>query len=201
MKGFYCLMFYVLCLCSCSTSEYLTPDELAVFVRQKEHGLCKVVEKGGVKLEVIYRPTDLLVGQELENPIDTTAINRLRKKYSSHYYFILSLSKDNKEALHQTENLETYSDLVETMSFRMPEYVSLTTSNSDTIAVSDFMLNRTFGMSASTDILFAFDKEKSKNKEWVQFNLDEIGLGAGDQTFRFRVKDLENVPQIYRTHN
>ncbi|HEY9006529.1 MAG TPA: hypothetical protein VIM75_10355, partial [Ohtaekwangia sp.] len=60
----------------------------------------------------------------------------------------------------------------------------------------DFMLNRTYGMSNSTDLLFVFSKEKAKGKDWIQFNLNELGLGIGNQRFRFEMRDLENVPEV-----
>jgi hypothetical protein len=100
-----------------------------------------------------------------------------------------------KEALHQT-TLDEYGDLLNTLSFRMHEYVSMTTAKQDTIPVGDFMLNRTFGMSSSTDVLFVFDRAKAKDVDWVQFNLNEFGLGVGNQRFRFDVDDLENAPQV-----
>jgi hypothetical protein len=107
----------------------------------------------------------------------------------------MSLSSNDKEALHQIAS-DQYSDLVQTLSFRMSNYVTLTTSVNDTIPVGDFMLNRTYGMSNSTDLLFVFNREKTKDTDWVQFNLNEFGLGIGNQRFRFDMHTLENVPEV-----
>ncbi len=92
--------------------------------------------------------------------------------------------------------MTAYSDLVQTLSFRMSHYVTLTTAPADTIPVGDFMLNRTYGLSQSTDLLFVFNNEKVRGKEWIQFNLNEFGLGTGNQRFRFRTKDIETLPGI-----
>jgi hypothetical protein len=139
------------------------------------------------------------VNVELGNDLDDPAkVNELRKRYDPYLYFVVSLSKNDREALHQVDRAQ-YGDLVQTMSFRMPEYVTMTTSDHDTIPVGDFMLNRTYGMSTSTDLLFVFSREKAKDREWVQFNLNEFGLGVGNQRFRFRTEDLKNVPKIYKT--
>lgn len=78
----------------------------------------------------------------------------------------------------------------------MGNYVTLTTASADTIPVGDFMLNRTYGLSQSTDLLFVFNKEETERAEWVQFNLNEFGLGAGNQRFRFKRKDLEDLPRL-----
>lgn len=193
-----CYLLALLIAVSCAGPAYVTPEELTMYFKSADHGLYQFSQVNDMKIEVTYRPTDLLVHQELTNTkADVAVVEKLRKKYSSYYYFILSISKNNKEALHQSASMGQYSELVQAMSFRMPSYVTLTTSEYDTVPVGDFMLNRTYGMSTSTDILFAFNKEKTKNKKWVQFNLNEFGMGTGNQRFRFRIDDLEEVPRIY----
>jgi hypothetical protein len=184
-----------LMLVSCKKTVVHSPEELTAFVGDEENGCIQKSVTGKTVISVTYRPTDLIVHQEIgEEPVEKKIIDSLRNKYSKYYYFILSLSHDDKEALHQVG--DQYSDMVNTLSFHMSEFVTMTTAASDTIPVGDFMLNRTFGMSASTDLLFVFNREKSKDKDWVQFNLNEFGLGVGNQRFRFKTKDLEEVPTI-----
>ena len=199
MKFFFLtLLITGFCISSCSVSEFDSAEKLNEYVASPDHNLSQKAEVSGYHIMVTYRPTDLLVDQEIGNePYNPSSVESLRRKYSNYYYFILSLSKDGKEALHQVEGgMEQYSELVQTLSFRMNEYVTLTTSAQDTIPVGDFMLNRTYGLSRSTDLLFVFNKEKAKEKDWVQFNLNEFGLGVGSQRFRFKTKDLEDVPKI-----
>ena len=180
----------------CGNSAHLPPEKLSAFVVDEEHGLKKSAALGNVNIEVTYRPVDLLVYQEIgKQVVDAKEIENLRKKYNQYIYFILSLSNDSKEALHQTGGSQ-YSELVQTLSFRMNDYVTLTTAASDTIPVGDFMLNRTYGMSSSTDLLFVFSKEKAIGQDWIQFNLNEFGLEVGNQRFRFSMKDIEEVPEV-----
>jgi hypothetical protein len=187
----------MLMLHSCSRAEYSTPDELHEFVADEDNGLAKSVDLELYSIKITHRPTDLLVHQELDNTtVSNSVIDSLRSKYSRYYYFILSLSANGKEALHQPGQSDAYGDLVQTLSFRMGSYVNLTTSSADTIPVADFMINRTFGLSESTDLLFVFNREKTKGTEWIQFNLYEFGLGVGDQKFRFKTEDLEAVPRL-----
>jgi hypothetical protein len=194
MKRF-CLYLILLSTTACQ-SRFFSQDELIAFASNEENGLKKSVDLGKTKVEVMYRPTDLMVQQETGiEAVNTSHLEALRRKYNNYLYFILSLSNNDKEALHQTNGLQ-YSELVQTLSFRMNDYVSLTTSAQDTIPVGDFILNRTYGLSSSTDLLFVFNKEKAVGKEWVQFNLNELGLGIGNQRFRFKAKDLQNVPRL-----
>lgn len=204
MKHFYCLVVYSFVsfslLSGCTFSGYMTPAQLTQYVLDESNGLTRSNLAGNTKITVTYRPTDLWVHQELGDfETDSSKIVALRKKYEGHLYFVVSFSTDNKEALHQTQNFGQYSDLVQTISFRMPQYVTLTTSSMDTVYVADFIMNRTYGMGSSTDVLFVFNKEKTNGQDWVQFNLNEFGLGVGNQRFRFRKADMEEAPLIYKT--
>lgn len=202
MKHFYCCILFlpvIFLLTACSgRSSCVSPEGLVKYVTEESNGLHKAIEVNGTKIDITFRPTDLWVQQELgDDASDSARVDALRSKYHKYYYFILSLSRNEREALHAGNDFLQYSDLVQTMSFRMTDYVTLTTSASDTIPVGDFMLNRTYGLSSTTDIIFAFNKERAIDTEWVQFNLNEFGLGAGNQRFRFRSKDIENAPRIY----
>jgi hypothetical protein len=185
----------ILAICGACEPNRLTPEELDIYIADEANGLIKFVETGRSRVGVAYRPTDLLVHQNIAGNATVAMIEAERKKYSPYLYFILSLSTDNREALHATEAMK-YGDLVQTLSFRMGDYVTLTTDANDTIPVSDFVLNRTYGFSNSTDLLFVFDRKKAEEKEWVQFNLNECGLGIGNQHFRFKMDDIKSIPVV-----
>jgi hypothetical protein len=198
MRILYFLLMAII-LINCAPPEYLSPAELNEYIADEENQLVKKIKVQAYSLRVSYRPTDLWIYQEADNlKIDVGTYNSLNQRYSNYYYFILSLSKANKEMLDPatTGGLGQYSELVQTLSFRMNNYVTLTTPAQDTISPGDFMLHRTYGLSEATNILFVFDKNKSKGKEWVSFNLKEFGLGIGDQRFRFKTEDLEKAPKL-----
>ncbi len=193
------LILLVLLAGAACSSGPMTVAELETYVKDQENGLTQEIESNGYTIRVTFRPTDLWVKQEVGEGRfpDAQELAKLRHKYNAYYYFIVSLSRNNKEALHQLEGgMEQYSDLVQTLSFRMPQYTTLTTSASDTIPVGDFMLNRTYGLSRSTDLLFVFSREKAGDDAWVQFNLNEFGLGTGSQRFRFDREKLDEAPEL-----
>lgn len=180
----------------CATRD-LTPDALNKYVLNPDNGLIRQAEINSYKIVVYNKPTDLWVQQEIEGEaISPLKIDSLQKKYDQYYYFILDLSLNDKEALRVNGEMEQFSTMVQTLSFRMNNYVSMTTAAKDTIPVADFILNRTYGLSHATSLLFIFDRKRSNGAEWVQFNLNEFGLGVGDQRFRFSTEDLKNVPRI-----
>jgi len=188
-----CCLFY-----SCSQPEYLSEEDLSRYVLDEDNGLSVQVHIDDTKIQMTYRPTDLLVAQELKNVsnLTTSLLLEKREKYGHHYYFILSLSNSGKDVLSSPANQAGFSELLQTISFRMNEVVSLTTSKRDTIPVAGFLYNRTFGLSNSTDVLLVFDRTETKASDWVEISIDEFGLGIGKQSVRFKIKDLEDVPKI-----
>jgi hypothetical protein len=62
--------------------------------------------------------------------------------------------------------------------------------------VGEFAPVRSHLPDQTSDIVIVFKKGKSKGQDWIQFNLNEFGLGVGDQQFKFRVEDLEQVPRL-----
>jgi hypothetical protein len=186
-----------LCLYGCAVSPADSAAALSDYVSSPENGLVQETQSQGYRIAVTYRPTDLLVAQAMDGThFDAKVVDSLRRYYGAFHYFALSISKDNKEALHPPSAAGSYSELLQTLSFRMDNYVNLTAPVADTIPVLDFALNRTYGLHQSTDLLFVFSKAETSEKQWMQFNLREFGLGVGDQRFRFRMKDLEDVPGL-----
>ena len=162
----------------------------------EENGLTKSSVSEGYQTKIVYKPTDLLVAQELKGvPVPgEDKVGELREKYGQYHYFVLSISKGDKEVL--TGGGPGFGELLQTLSFRMGALVNLTTASRDTIPVADYAFQRTFGMSSATSLLFVFPREELKEDEWIQFNLKEFGLGLGNQNFRFSANNFKNVPEI-----
>ena len=183
----------------CTPSEFESAEALDSYIVSKS-GLSQMREANGYQLKVTYRPTDLLISQEISGepePIDSSSVNRLRKKYRGNHYFLLSISRNNSDALHDAPGgMARFTALVQTLAFRMDNYVGLTTSAKDSVHASASVLDRTYAMTRTTDILFAFNKDKTTGKDWVQFNIGEFGLGTGNLQFRFSAGDLERPLQI-----
>ena len=173
-------------------------QELQAYVMDIDNGLVKEKKVGDINISVAYRPTDLLVMQDLgKKEADTASINKLRRKYGNYAYFILSVSKNNKEALYQTgKGMGAFSENVQNLAFRMDQFVTMTTSERDTIPVADFIYPRLYGISSATQVMFVFSNKKIKTSEWINFNLRDFGLDMGRNNFRFAGEDIRKVPRI-----
>lgn len=193
----------LLLLTGCVDHKHYSEADLQEYVLTEDNGLTKIYESGEAKIVVTYRPTDLLVAQELGNVSNYSIeeIQALRNKYGQYAYFILSISSGNKEALY-SGNLayEQFSNLVQNLAFRLDQYANLTTSASDTIPVADFVFPRTYGAGSATSLMAVFNKQDFTKSKWVQFNLKEMGLGLGNRKFRFVTQDIESAPNIDFSH-
>lgn len=182
-------------LWSCHRKD-VTVQDLERYLADKRNRLTKSTNVNELDMKVSYRPADLWVGHDLQGVVPTdTMVDSLRRKYADYYYFFFSLSKGNKEALQVPGNYD-YGEVIRTMAFHMQDYVMLASSEQDTIAVADFVLDRTYGMARSTDILFAFGKAEIDQGETISFIVKEFGLGTGDQRFDFQISDISAVPQV-----
>jgi hypothetical protein len=171
--------------------------ELTKYTMVPKHGLVQEKIKDKVKMQMFYRPTDLLVAQTLNDRSDNNEIKQSREQYGNYAYFILSISNEDKDALNtMSGSYQNFSENLQTLAFRMQDYLEMITSRHDTIPLADFHFPRLYGMGGATQMMLVFDCEKIKQSEWVRIRLKETGLGHGNQVFRFLVKDMIKAPEI-----
>lgn len=195
-RGLVMLVSCLILLWGC-TPEYLNQQDLNAFVVDPSNGLIQKVQQDRLEISAAYRPTDLMIAQELQDDFDYGAIDKLRSKYSDYAYFILSFSVDEKDALYSSaDNYASFSDMLQKLSFSMGDYLSMTTSVGDTVYLADYHFSRMYGMAGSTQLLLAFETEELDRARWVQLNLREMGLGTGRINMRFLTKDLKNTPRL-----
>ena len=182
----------------CGPPASLDQRALAAYAQDPDHGLRMARHRNGYDITVQYRPQGLLVAQALAGgQANAQKQADLEKQYAGHYYFVVSIAKNNKEALYNTgSGYGTFSGQLKTLAFGMGELLHMATSAGDTIPLADHAFPRTFGLGSATQLLAVFDKSKAMGKEWVQINLGELGFGLGQQRFRFKVVDLEKAPKL-----
>lgn len=192
------LFTLVLCIfCSCSPPRSVTKEQLMAYILDEDNGLIQSKTVGDYRIELIYRPTDLIVSQELQGEtMDTIRVQELRRKYANYLYFLLKVSKGGREVLNLENDQQEYSKLLLTMAFNMPEYVSIVQGR-DTTALKDFMLDRTYGMSNSTNLLLVFECKDQTLKEDIQIILSEFGLGIGSIKFQFNSAQIKKAPRLW----
>jgi hypothetical protein len=180
------------------TKKFDTPKELSDYLQTEDNDYCYKKTVVGVNYVLQYRPTDLLVKQELSDRYTDKQVAELRKKYSKYLYFNLSMSKNNQELLNGVaRNKAKFGQMVNDLAFGMDQKVHLYTAKKDTLAMTDFIYPRMFGMSNSTSIMIVYPRDKKYMSEnYLNFVIEDLGLDTGDIKFKINTKALRNEPQL-----
>ncbi len=179
---------------SCSPPEFLDHRDLQSYLLDSKNGLIRINEVDSRKISVQYRPNDLIIDQELNGSFDAELAKDIKARYENYIYFILDLQVGEQNALYASGS--AFSERLNTLSFRMAEHVQLTTSNRDTIPVADYIFQRSFGLSNSSTLLFAFNNKDLMGSDHFTLHLNEFGMGTGRQRFKFETEDIKKTPKL-----
>jgi hypothetical protein len=176
--------------------KVLNEKDLSQYISVADNGLIKEKNIGDVKLKVLYKPSDLLVAQELRTNAEEN-IEALKKKYQSYYYFILSISKQDSELeRYYVRNGGDFSNKVEQLSFGMGQFLKIITSENDTLSMVDYVYPRMYGATRASSFILIFNNEKIRKSSWFDLYFKYPDLEVGKQKFRFITSDIERCPQL-----
>lgn len=189
------LFLLLILLVSCDQKTFDTEEEMWTYLKDESNGYMQKKNVSGYDFSLLYRPTDLLVKQELDS-VSNEKIKVLRDKYSQYMYINLSMSKNNKELLSTApKNRNEFGAMVNQLAFGMNEMVHLYTSKKDTIEMLDFIYPRMYGMSNSTSIMFVFPRDKKYlDEEYLNFTVEDLGLFTGEVKFKIPIKKIYKEP-------
>ena len=191
-------LLIILTIIGCTNKTFITEQELWNYLKNEENGYILHKNINGYDFKLLYKPTDLLVKQELDHDSSKEKINELREKYSQFMYFNLSMSKSNKELLSTApKSRNEFGAMVNELAFGMGDKVHLYSQQKDTIELLDFIYPRMYGMSQSTDILFVYPRDKKYLKnEYLNFIVEDLGMYTGEVKFKVLTKKINNEPKI-----
>lgn len=192
------LVFLLLLFISSCTKSFDTQEEMNNYIQDEDNGYHYKKTVSDVDYVLQYRPTDLLVKQELGDDNNPSKIDKLRKQYSKYMYFNLSMSKNNQELLNGVaQDKAKFGQMVNELAFGMEEKLHVYTPTKDTLALADFIYPRMYGMSNSTSIMIVYPRdEKYLNQDYLNFVIEDLGLETGDVKFKLNTKALINEPQL-----
>ncbi len=194
----YYVLFISILLCSCATKSFDSKKEMWDYLRDTDHGYLQEKNVNNYDFSLLYKPTDLLVSQELGDSKDEEKIKSLRKKYSQYLYFTLSMSRNNKELLSTTpRNRQEFGAMVNELAFGMDKKVHLYTPKKDTLALLDYVYPRMYGMSKATTMLFVYPKdEKYLKGDYLNLTIGDLGTYTGEVKFKIATKVIKNEPKL-----
>ncbi len=192
------LLVALVCLTSCKQNTFDTEKELWAYLKEEKNGFQQHKTVNGIDYTLTYRPTDLLVKQELGDSGTMQQVDSLRGKYRKFLYFNLSMSQNNKELLSTAARSRAeFGAMVNQLAFGMGNKVHLFTGGKDTIPLLDYVYPRMYGMSSSTSMLFVYPRDpKVMKSEYIHVTVEDIGLGTGDITFKIPAKNIKREPKL-----
>ncbi|MBV7269078.1 hypothetical protein KCG49_07750 [Winogradskyella sp. WHY3] len=187
-------------VCSCGGNTFDSEEELMTFLLEETNGYKHSKTVNGVDFSLMYRPTDLLVKQELgDKEVTKEEVRKLRDKYKNNIYFNLSMSKNNQELLSTApRDRNEFGAMVNQLAFGMGEKVHLFTQSKDTLELADFVYPRLYGMGRATTIMFVYPrtKEQLNSKDILNFTIEDLGLYTGEVRFKVGVDRLIDEPKL-----
>ena len=186
-----------LVITSCSNKSFESKEDLWAYLIDTENGYLQEKEVNGIHFSLTYKPTDLLVNQELNKGYSEEEVNELRKKYNDYLYFNLSISSNGKELLSNSPNREEFGAMVNQLAFGMGQKLNLITQKQDTIALQDYAYPRLYGMGKSTDMLLVYERDsKLIESDFVRLTIEDLGYGTGEIAFKVPTKNLTEQLQL-----
>lgn len=188
----------LLLIVSSCTKTFDTQEEMNDYIKDEDNGYNYKKTIVGVDYVLQYRPTDLVVQQELGDKGSTTQVDKLRQKYNKYLYFNLSMSKNNQELLNGVaRDKAKFGQMVNELAFGMEEKVHLYTPEKDTLSMTDFIYPRMYGMSNATSIMIVYPREtKFMKQDYLNFVIEDLGLDTGDIKFKLNMQALQKEPQL-----
>lgn len=182
--------------CGCSRSggrQLQTKEGLIAYINDPENGLRQIDSIGKVEAVMIYRPVQLLLAGKNESPSPVS--NILKDNLNRRLSFILSFSVNHRELLKQVDP-KLYGELIQTMAFRMREFVHVFPDKGASIAAEDCQLLQTYGMGAANNLLIVLDRKKLINSSDIRIQIKEFGLNIGDLNYSFKTENIKKIPEL-----
>jgi hypothetical protein len=185
-------------LASCQNKTFDTIDEVTNYVNdeENEYKYSKIIN--GVQYQLVYRPTDALVNQELAGRKNSKLIGTLRNKYNKYMYFNLSMSLNDQELLSSVAgDREKFGQIVSDLAFGMSDKVNLYTQEKDTLTMIESVYPRMYGMTNSTSLMIVYPRDKRYLKdEYLNFTVEDLGFNTGEVKIKIKTRALLNEPQL-----
>ncbi|QLG46777.1 hypothetical protein [Costertonia aggregata] len=187
-----------LLLSACSQKTFDDKEEMMAYISNPKNGYTIQKSVNGVDFSVAYRPTDLLVLQEVGDTANKNTWDSLKRKYEDYLYLNVSISKNDKELLSNISTSRTdFGAMVSQLAFGMGEKVHLYNEQKDTIGLLDYVYPRVYGMGGATNMLFVYPRNKKvMESNYVQFTIEDIGLSTGEVGFQIPIKKIIDEPKL-----
>lgn len=166
------------------------------YVLDPGNGLRHSTSSNGVDVEVVYRPNDLVVAQQLRGISDPMEQKREMSNFEGLVYFVLNLSRDSREIEGgYASDSRQFSRVVSHLSSEIFQDIYLLNGH-DTIPAISVAYAPTYGVREQTSLLTVFEADIEEWSGAIVFLLDDSVLGVGRVQLVFDSDRISKVPSL-----
>jgi len=196
LKQLLIVLSILLATVACNQKTFDSKKALYSYLKNPENGYTQHKFVNGIDYTITYKPTDLMVQQELDT-VTKDRIQSLRNKYGNYLYFTLQFSRNGKALLSNAANRQEFGRLVNQLAFGMANKVHLYTEKKDTLNLLDYHYPRLYGMSPSTSMLFVYPREiEQLASDYLVLSIEDFGLQTEDLKFKFDTNKIKKEPKL-----
>jgi len=188
----------LLLLSACNQNVFDSKKELLAHLQDSKNGYIYKKEINGLNYTLMYRPTDMLVQQEINDKTTQNELDSIRSKYGKYIYLNIALAKNGEEVLNSVINKKSdFGSMVNQLVFGMGQKVHLISQTRDTLELLDYIYPREYGMSKSTNMMFVYPRNEDLLKnEYFHFTIEDIGLSTGEIGFKISTRVIKKEPKL-----
>jgi hypothetical protein len=185
-----------LCVWSCSPGP-LTEDALKAYALDPEHGLHKTITDGDVAIDLIYRPKDLVIAQEV-GVEDPDAWSKEAARIDSLDYFVLTIKKSGKAIEnYYSRDPKRFQRAVSYLSDGITEDLHLR-AGEKSIGAEGVAVAQGFGLTNASNVLVVFKSMLAHRPGSFTVEFDGTELDLGVHRFEFDAGDLRSIPPLIK---
>lgn len=175
-------------------TRYATKEELVQYILNPENNLIKTEQRNGFDVQVLYRPNDL-IAEQMTVAGTQPEWDSLSQALSPYRYFIVKLSKDNRELeTHAASSPELHLKLIEYLNGGIAQDFTAI-AGKDTLEVDQVVYTPFFGSANQTSFMLVFNTSDSKPSAIALIYNDSF-FGLGRFEFEFEHTDLNRIPRL-----
>jgi hypothetical protein len=181
---------------SCKTADSVSMEELKSFVLEPGHGLNQSVTRNEIRLEVTYRPKDLVIVQDVGTENKTKWVET-KAQLDSLDYFVLKISRQGEEVQNTLAGDQVkFNSAISYLSSGIENDIFMTMEEGEVVRMESSSFVPTFGISNGTTVLLVFKSYLDKRARDFSIIFRDSMFGTGSSEFRFAGSDITNVPSL-----